>query len=57
MLDRLAMWIFGPLQREWQVLCTNLYLGHPCGAIVDPLGILACFLLTPSLVFIHRFLP
>ena len=31
------MWIFGPLQKEWQVLCTNLYLGHPYRAIVDPL--------------------
>ena len=30
-----------------------LYLGHPCGAIFDPLGIPACLLLTPSsLVFI-----
>ena len=49
------MWIFGPRQKEWQVLCTNLsYLGHPCGAILDTLGIPACLLLTPpSLVFIH----
>ena len=35
------------------------HLGHPCGVILDPLGILACPLLTPlSLVFIQfGFLP
>ena len=32
-----------------------LYLDHPRGAILDPLGIPACLLLTPpSLVFIHN---
>ena len=45
------MWIFGPLQKEWQVLCTNLYLGHPCGAIVDLVS--GLFSLDSSFISLH----
>ena len=46
---------FWASSEDWQVLCTKLpYLSHPCGAILDPLGILASLLLIPpSLAFIR----
>ena len=50
LLDRLCAFFRGSGRFCARIL---LYLNHHHGTILDPLGILACLLLIPSLVFIH----